>query len=353
MSVRLLSFLVILCFAATSVAVWSAPQKKKKGDEEEVTQTLEVLKEPPAATVADASRLVFFVSPLSAKGLLSQQIRDGLKNLMKQTRGAQIVKIRAFVAGSGDLRRVPALVSELFTDKKQALPAVTVVQAGSLPLVGAQVVMEAVASAKKPVNEKGLAFIGSQPGEASGAAERVRSALAGLQLQPKAAKQITCYLDSLEFEGEVRKQMTAAFPETPAVFVQLRRDSAGSFAACEAIAALDRAPEPGAPKNNSTRVGPVKLAFTSAQMAFGREAQDIQLAVDRLGKTLEGVGASWQSAVMTNTYALSRSIATKVEQARLPVLNSKQPPARTILIFEGLPSLDASFATEAVAVVEN
>ena len=36
---------------------------------------------PPATVTAETSRLVFQVSPLSTKGLLSQQVRDALKAL--------------------------------------------------------------------------------------------------------------------------------------------------------------------------------------------------------------------------------------------------------------------------------
>src|SRR4051794_33765047 len=100
MVLRLLAAVVVLSvFFGSSLS--SAPKKKKKGDEE-ITQTLEEPKDPPSAVVADASRLTFFVSPLSAKGLLSQQVRDALKNLLGQVHGSPVMKIRAFVAGSGD-----------------------------------------------------------------------------------------------------------------------------------------------------------------------------------------------------------------------------------------------------------
>ena len=57
-----------------------------------------VLKDPPGAVFAETDRLVFHVSPLSNKGLLSQQVRDALKALLRDTHGATIVKLRAFVA---------------------------------------------------------------------------------------------------------------------------------------------------------------------------------------------------------------------------------------------------------------
>src|SRR5437660_84329 len=94
----------------------AAGQKKKK---EEVTQTLQVPKELPAAIAGDPRHFTFHTTPLSGKGLLSAQIRDALKALSHETGGAPVIHIRAFVAGSGDLRRVRDLVSETFNDHKQ------------------------------------------------------------------------------------------------------------------------------------------------------------------------------------------------------------------------------------------
>src|SRR5262245_46020771 len=133
-----------ICILSLIFATGAAKKKK-----EEETQTLQVPRDPPAAVTAETRRLVFHVSPLSSKGLLSQQVRDGLKALFKQSGNAAIVKIRAFVAGTGDLRRVRDIVSETFTDHKLNLPALTVVQVGGLPLEGAQVQLESAAVAKK------------------------------------------------------------------------------------------------------------------------------------------------------------------------------------------------------------
>src|SRR5579885_747689 len=146
---------------ACGLAVLALPAQKKK--EEEETQTLQLPKELPNEIEAETAKLTFSVTPLSAKGLLSQQVRDALRNLARENHGATILKIRAFVAGSGDLRRVRDLVSEFFTDRKQPLPVLSVIRAGALPLEGAQVVFEAIASGKKVTNPAGLAFISSYP----------------------------------------------------------------------------------------------------------------------------------------------------------------------------------------------
>src|SRR5579862_2345592 len=83
-----------------------------KKNPDDVTQILELPKDPPMVATGETARLVFHVSPLTAKGLLSQQTRDALKAILKANGGAQVVHLRAFVAGSGDLRRVPQIVSE-------------------------------------------------------------------------------------------------------------------------------------------------------------------------------------------------------------------------------------------------
>src|SRR5215831_11390651 len=98
---------------AFSLLCATAQRKKKK---EEETQTLQVPKDLPAAVVGETRRLTFRVTPLSARGLLSQQIRDALKAVARDSGGETVLKIRAFVAGTGDLRRVRDLVSDAFAE---------------------------------------------------------------------------------------------------------------------------------------------------------------------------------------------------------------------------------------------
>ncbi|MGD0014604.1 MAG: hypothetical protein ABSD56_09285 [Bryobacteraceae bacterium] len=141
---RCLAGLICLALAWTLTAQAAEKKKKgKKGQEEEITQVLELPREPPAVTVAEAERLAFQVTPLYSKGLLSQQVREALKWLLRQDR--PVARLRAFVAGTGDTRRVQAIVSEGFTERRLPLPTLTVIQVGALPQEGAQVVLEALA----------------------------------------------------------------------------------------------------------------------------------------------------------------------------------------------------------------
>src|SRR5574340_795015 len=102
---------------AVLLAAAAYPVGKKKQKKEEETQVLQLPKELPATVTAETRRLAFYVSPLSGKGLLSQQVRDALRAVTRAAGSATIVKLRAFVAGSGDMRRVRDLVSETFTER--------------------------------------------------------------------------------------------------------------------------------------------------------------------------------------------------------------------------------------------
>ena len=107
---------LLLALSMVCGMIWARKKKKKGNEEDELTQTLPLLKDPPQAVTVETGRLVFRVSPLSSKGLLSPQVRDALKALIRDHKGASIVKLRAFVAGTGDTRRVQTIVSETFTE---------------------------------------------------------------------------------------------------------------------------------------------------------------------------------------------------------------------------------------------
>src|SRR5437899_10518454 len=116
---RFLTGAVLSCLCVAGLVAANA----KKKTAEEMTQTLAQPKEPPQAVAGETRRLVFHVSPLSGKGPLAQQTRDALRALTRLNGGLPIIHIRAFVAGSGDVRRVPQLVSEVFGDKHGTLPS--------------------------------------------------------------------------------------------------------------------------------------------------------------------------------------------------------------------------------------
>ena len=295
---------------------------KKKKNPDDITQVLELPKDPPM--VGDTSRLMFQVSPLSAKGLLSQQTRDALKTILKMNGGVPVVHIRAFVAGSGDLRRIPQIVSEVFTERKMQLPSVSEVQAGGLPLENAQVVLEAVSVARKDVNPEGLTFVEALPAPGlEQSLDRLASRLAGAT-----ALSVTCFVSSMVSASPI----AARFPSAAVDLVQTQRAPARNEASCEAVA-----------RGGTTKVQ--QLAFSGTQVAFGVDEKAGALAFQRLERGFADAGVVTAGVVMTNVYALSSRMG---EMARLV---RRGPGAMTVTSFEGVASVDGSFAVDAIAAV--
>lgn len=357
-----------LAMLACGLALVAFPQRQKKDE----TQTLQLPRELPATVEGDPRRLTFYVSPLSSKGLLSRQVRDALSAVHHQAKGDPILKIRAFVAGSGDGRRVRELVSEIFSDRKLALPVLSVVQAGGLPQ-GAQVILEAVAAAKKDVNPHGLAYFSAQqasaPDPAGPVAPLATQSLSELRLAVKAAGsepsdmvRISCFLSSLDEVAAIRKLVEQEYPKAAADFVQTQRAPARSLAACEAVAKLRsdngtrlsvRNPEglavdPGV--SGVALVASPRVVLTGTQVSFGFEEKDARLAFQRMEKNLEQAGVSTRDVVFAHFYPLASGIVTEVRKVRGEFFNPTTPPASSLLLFEGLPSMDAGFAMDLVAV---
>lgn len=359
-------FIGLLCLSLASLA-----QRKK--DEEPITQTLAVPPDPPASLTAETARLTFAVAPMSAKGLLSQQVRDQAKWVLSRFGNHRVIKIRAFVAGSGDLRRVQSVVSEMFSERRMALPVMSVVLVGALPMTGAQVQMEITAEGRKTVNPNGLAFISGQlvEGEQGSARPavlvreslaRVKAAIEATGAAASAARRVTCFLSGIESGPEIQQAAAAFFPQTPFAFVQSQRAYTKPLAECEAVASLSRAPNnptvhlnpPGLAQ--ATRYSHVvatnapRLVFAGAQLAFNYTSADARLAFERLEKTLAAAGSSLKHAVMVDAYPLSPVLAGFVREFWFEFLDQGAPPASTLMLIEGLPSMDAAFALEAVAL---
>jgi len=317
----------IVALVVVSMVAWAQPQVKPIKRPPNNQLALEGPDIPlarvdtPAAVVGITSQLVFHVSPLSDKGLLSQQIEDAIKALDKANGGATFLKLRAFVAGAGDLRRVQTIVNGLFTEKKLPLPAITTIQIGALPLEGAQVVIESISEEKKPVNSAGLRFVAAV--EAVSGPEAVaalQTALAGAL-----ALRVTCFADSLGEAEAARSAAAKAFPKVSGVFVQSTRYTLGSRAAVEGVG----------------QGGPVqspKLILAAAQVSFGEQDTDLSMAFERVEKVLEPLLVKRSDAVLVNAYGVSRAIADK----------ARALGAHSSVFIEGLPSQDATLAVEAV-----
>jgi hypothetical protein len=271
-------FLIVLLCGALAANLLAQKPKKKKPDVEPRPQALEVIPQPPEAIIAEPGRLSFQVSPLSDKGLLSQQVHDALKALARLNHGVPIVKLRAFVAGSGDLRRVKDIVAEDLTERKQPLPVVSTVQVGALPMPGAQVVIEAVSSEKKVVN-KGIAFVTAREGPTSAAAiAQFQASVKNHDLQAADVLRITCFMSSLEGVEAARSVVTAAFPAAAANFVQMQRLGLEPHVLCEGTARWNGVNVFDAPGDDVVLMGMPKIVLTSTQLVFRDQDSDFRLA---------------------------------------------------------------------------
>ncbi len=339
---------------ALGASLWGQ-SKPKKATKEPPTQTLPALQDPPAAVAAETARLTFHVSGLSNKGLLSQQTRDALKSLFQLSHGGRVVKLRAFVAGTGDARRVQAIVSEVFTDRKQPLPAVSTIQVGSLPLEGAQVVIESVSEEKdkKAVNPAGLAFFAAQHGaDAKESLERLSAIAQNVHVAPADMLRVTCFLSSEEDAPAAQAEAARAFPAAAADVVQRLRVTSGSATDCEGAGRLKAAGGQAAIQvtSDAALVSAPKVIFSGSQMAFRDQDADLRLAFARLKKALELLGATTQDVILSNLYPVSRAVEAKLPALRMEFFRNPSPA--TMLIFEGLPSPDASMSVEVMAALK-
>jgi len=330
-----------------------APEDKKKKKGDEITQALAGPPELPAAVTAETDRLVYQVTPLSSKGLLSQQTRDALKALLKSNHGP-IVKLRAFVAGSGDLRRVGEIAGEMFLEKHLPLPALSVAQVGALPLEGAQVVIEATEVDRKVVNPAGVAFIAGQAAASVGESiENLKGVLAGAGMQADDALSVTCFVSSLDDQRGTQRAMAASFPSAALNYVQMQRSPVTPAADCEAVARLRSAPAAAvsfASNAQAALVAGPQVVITGTQLAFGNQDSDFKLAFERLEKTLAAAKTSFAHVVRAHLYVTASGLSSRVLSIQSAHSVAGQTPAATLVPIESLPSLDAQFGIDVIAV---
>ncbi len=283
MARRLLEMSLAAGVFAASLLAQNTPGSLRT-QQDKNNQTLREPKDPPLVAVGDAERLVFHVSPLSGKGLLSEQTRDALKAILKLNGGGQIVHIRALSAGNGDVRRIPQIVADVLGDKHGPLPSISVLQVGGLTVDDAQIVLETVSLGRKTVNRDGVTFHAAEtvtateptnplPGLLQRAAEQLAAKMNGRQ-----ALAVTCFVSSLEGAAELIRTVTTRFPGAATDLVQPRRLAWQTEASCEGVS------------RGGSHAG--RIALTGTQVAFGTEEKDAALAAQRLDRALAEVGAA-------------------------------------------------------------
>jgi enamine deaminase RidA (YjgF/YER057c/UK114 family) len=326
--------------------VSSADAQKRKNTDEPKSQVVPLPPEPPMALVVDTDSLDFHISPLLKTGGLSSQIKQSLNDLLRNTHGETIVKLRAFVAGAGDARRVQALVADLFTERHLPLPVLSIIQVGALGEEAAQVVIEAVVSTHRSVNPNGLAFFFDQKGRSlTKALEQFRASAEAIKVPAENVLTCTCFASRIEDHAEALKQVKALFPKADSNLVQAVRDPMSNAARCEGVAQLATVPKDPVVLEefaHATMVHSPQLIFTGLQLSFGNYLDDGEQAFKRLQRAAAALQPI-ETPVQVDGFALDSSAA-----AALRKTISLAPGTFSIHGVEGLPGVDASAGIEAV-----
>jgi enamine deaminase RidA (YjgF/YER057c/UK114 family) len=124
-------------------------------------------------------------------------------------------------------------------------------------------------------------------------------------------------------------------------------------AACEAVARLQwrtgtkahYVPAEGEPR--AALIAAPQVVLTGTQMSYGYQEGDSRLAFERLVKSLEAAGVGPRDVAYASYYPLAEPLAAQVRKLRPGFFPSA---ANSLVLFEGLASMDAGFAIDVVAV---
>jgi enamine deaminase RidA (YjgF/YER057c/UK114 family) len=337
----------ITLFTLGLLAAVAISGQRRKKDTQPPDQVLPLPPEPPMALQADTQTLDFHISPLLKTGGLSVQIRQSLNDLIRDTHGETIVRLRSFVAGAGDARRVQAQVAALFTEHKLPLPVLSTLQVGGVGEDTAQVVIEAVVATHRNLNPNGLVFIGGQTGPSLAAAvQGVMAALRSASASPQQLLTCTCFTSRIDDYAATVGGIHSSFPNAAVNVVQSVREPFNDTSTCEGVGQLAQAPTEGSvvwiKKSHVTAVHTSALVFTGLQLTFGSFLDDAHQAFARLQRTASAFSSN-QTPIQVNAFTLDRYAASALLKTTSFPLDTF-----TLEMIQGLPAVDATAGIEAV-----
>jgi hypothetical protein len=320
---------------------------QKRKNEEPKSQVLPLPPQPPMALKADTNTLDFHVSSLLKTGGLAAQIRQSLNDLIRDTRGETIIKLRAFVAGAGDARRVQAEVTQLFTERKLPLPVLSVVQVGGLGEEAAKVVIEAIVSTRRIANPNGLAFFAGHEGTTlTEAITKLKASEEAAAVQPDRVLTTTCFTSRLDGFSSIRAGIQASFPHANVNLVQAMRDPLNDASVCQAIGQLAKPPDDSPvvllKEHRAALVGAKQLVITGLQLSFGSFLDDAHEAFVRLQHSAMALDTV-EAPVEVNVFSIDPSGGSALRKT-----TSVPASTFTVQTIEGLPSVDATAGIEAI-----
>ncbi len=344
-AVAMAVWLVLLAGMSQRVAALGS-QKHKTNEPKSQVQPLPP--QPPMALKAETAALDFHLSPLRKTGGLAVQIHQSLNDLIRDTHGETILKLRAFVAGAGDARRVQAEVTQIFTERKLPLPVLTVIQVGALGEDAAKVVIEAVVATRHTPNEHGLAFFAGQDGDTlRQSLDRLKASAAAASVSANRMLTVTCFTARLENPAGLRADALASFPQANINLVQTMRDALSDRSSCEAVGQLAQTPGAAAPvvllkEQRTALVTAPQIVLTGLQLSFGSYLDDAHEAFIRLQHSATALDPL-ESPIEVNVFSLDLSGGSALRKT-----TAVPPSIFTVQTVEGLPSVDATAGIEAV-----
>ena len=214
----------------------------------------------------------------------------------------------------GDARRVKDVVSELFTERKLPLPAVSVLQVGALADDAAQVVIEAVVETKREANPNGLAFWSGQTAPSFEAAlQKLENSVETAAVPPDHVLTCPFFTSRMGDAGGMRASIQRAFPKTEINVVQALREPMGDTSSCEAVGQLTAAPAQGRvvllQDSRAALVSTDRLIFTGLQLTFGDYLDDASVAYSRLERAARALDPI-TTPVVVNVFSFDASTAS-------------------------------------------
>jgi enamine deaminase RidA (YjgF/YER057c/UK114 family) len=362
---------VLTLFACLLLAVPLPAQKKV---EEEKPQVLALAPEAPDFVKAETARYSYLPLPVEDNGLLSRQVEESMKNLRRLLKKRKVLRITAWVGGAGDARRVSSNIRELLAKWRMPIPAISVIRVGALPNRASRVAFDIEIEEEDPVNPHGLLFLAGVrtvapefrfdiKQEFDQSIRTLEERLREEGATPADALHVRCFVSVTEDMQPLELALRQRFPNATPRVLQSLRSSPESYANCNLIARLGKAPvqplearvitprENEPPITSLLKTNARTLVISSAQLGFRATDADLALAFERLQHTLAAAGTTLANAAQLSILAASLDVGRRTEAQGRKYLNSRYDPAILRVTVEGLPALDATVSLDTIAVI--
>lgn len=316
-----LSLLLLLTLLPAAV---QGQKKKKKKPEVEITQTLEVIPDPPASVTVETAKSNSSPPPFPER--VCSPSRFATRSKRSAPRPAPARSSRSAPSSPEPVTSAACNPSSPNVRRKETTPAGRRHHPGRHVAHGRRAGHPRSRRQRQESGEPQRPRLPQrhgrrQQGRPGKTLADVDKAIADLSHAAKAGgsdpadvQRVTCLLSALDSVAEVRTRVARAFPSAVLVAVQAQRLHDTALAECEAVTRLRTRPaealvmlnppemNPSPMYSKGALIGAEKLVLTGTQMAFHSEDKDVHLAFQRMSKVLDAAGSSmntWPSPAST------------------------------------------------------